>query len=411
MKFDLYNTKHKRNIFFLVVLAFFAIICVFEFFEHGLIPQSTTVFAFSYKYGFISRGLMGTIWLVLDKIIPVNLMSFKAIYLFTKIMTVVWYAVLFCFYYVCLKFCNIKDERNTRYLICLLSVFSFPMFVTEENFGRLDLYLMILTVFACILIIKEQFEWLIVPIVAICMIMHHGYVFMYLNIILVLFFYKILMREQKRKKYIVLFTSTFLIASALFLYFEFFSHPEGNNIADEIIALAKALSQDGKSYSTSMVDHEILGLDVYDDEWYCHMVNRYEIPLALFFYSPYLVIGLHFFRGLFRKKNAKEIWAYLGVALGVLTLLPQMILKVDYGRYLFAAFFYYIAMILCLIAMKDEHIINQLEKTKAAIKRVIPCAQLLIAYPMLFQPFLDVSMSYDFWQNIKPYVLQLENIK
>jgi len=145
MKIDLCNTKRKRGLLFLAVMGFFAFICIFEFFEHGLIPQSTTVYAFSYKYGFISRGLMGTIWLVLDKILPASLMNFKAIYTFTKIMTVVWYAVLFWFYYVVLKLCHIKDERNMRYLICLLSVFTFPMFVTEENFGRLDQYLMILT--------------------------------------------------------------------------------------------------------------------------------------------------------------------------------------------------------------------------------------------------------------------------
>lgn len=407
MKINLFSTRKRRNIAFIIVLAVFAVICFLNYFDHSINAQDTTVFAFSYKYGFISRGLMGTIWLIMDIVLPMNLMDFNSIYKFTLLVTIIWYAILLLFYYVCLQKCDKKNEINMKYLICFLSVFAFPFFATAQNFGRLDEYLMILTVISCIFLVEERFEWLIIPIVTVCVIMHHGYVFMYLNIILVLLFYKILMREDKRKKYIILFTVSFLIASILFLYFEFFSHPSGEGIYEEIVALAIQLSQSGNSYSESMVNHEILGLDVYGDEKIFHIINSYETPIAFFFYLPYLIIGINFFVHLYKNKSLIEKVAYFVVALGPLTLIPQIILKVDYGRYIFAALFYYIAIIMCLIAMKDEKISTELEELKFRIKRIVPAAKLLIAYPVIFMPLLDVPICWKFWEIIDKFIYNL----
>jgi len=383
--------KRKK---FLGLLVLFAVACGLRYFKSEMNAQNTTVFAFSYDYGFISRGLMGTIWQWLDKIIPWDLMNFQAIYIFSGIATFVFFIVLFAFYNTCLRRCDGCAERKIQYLICFLSVFIFPMFVTTECFGRLDVYLMILTIISCILLVKEKYEWLIVPSVTICMLFHHGYVFMHLNIILVLLFYKILMDEKNRKKHITIFASTFMIASVFFLYFEFFSHPEGEGIFEEIVALAKQLSMDGKSYSESMVFHEILGMDIYDLEEQCHIMNRNETPFFTMFFMIYPIIGISFLVKLVRGKNVRETWAYLAVALGSLTILPQVILKVDFGRYVFATFFYYITIVICLITMKDKCVSEQLDNTIEEVKEKLPLAKLLIVYPMLFMPFLDVHISY-----------------
>lgn len=392
MRKDWLDARCKRNVIFILMMGIFAVFCVLKYFDHQINAQGTTVFAFSYKYGFISRGLLGTVWQVLDKILPYNLMCFDAIYLLSKIVTVVFFMVMLWFFYICISRCDIKDEKNMKYLCCFMAVFSFPMFVTWENFGRTDEYLMIITVFCLILIVLEKFEWLVIPLTSICVIMHHGYVFMYLNMILVLFFYKILMNEAKRKKYIILFTLTFVIGSIFFLYFEFFSHPEGEGIYEEIVALSMALAQDGQSYSVSMVDHEILGLDVYESEIVFHWLNWVSTPHALVIFSPYLYIGISFLINLFKGKTVKEKWCYLAVALGSLTTLPQFILKVDYGRYFFAVFFYYIAVVMCLMVLKDKHTIGQLEDTIATVKQKFPAPKLLIVYPILFMPFLDVEI-------------------
>lgn len=394
MNKELTNVREEKRRKFLFSLALFVIPCVLRYFNGKMNAQNTTVFAFSYKYGFISRGLMGSVWQLLDKLLPFDLMNFNSIQLFSGIATIIFFVVLFMFYNTCLKLCDEKYCRRVEYLICFLSVFIFPMFVTVECFGRLDVYLMILTLICCILLVKDKWEWLIVPVVTICVIMHHGYVFMYFNIILVLLFYKILMHEKNRKKYIFIFVVTFFIASILFLYFEFFSHPEGEGIFDEIVSLSMALSMDGASYSESMVYHEILGLDVYELEELCHTMNRNESPFFSMFFCIYPIIGIYFLYNLFKGKSIKEKWAYFAVAVGSLTILPQVILKVDYGRYVFATFFYYITIVICLIVMKDKNVYEQLENTIEVVKNKIPATKLLIVYPMIFMPFLDVHISY-----------------
>ena len=79
--------------------------------------------------------------------------------------------------------------------------------------------------------------------------------------------------------------------------------------------------------------------------------------------------------------------------LGAATVVPEMILKVDYGRYVYAVFFYYIAIVLCLIAMGDQVIAGQLEETKQAVKAKLPCAIILLVYPMIFMPLYDIIIS------------------
>lgn len=384
------DTRDKRRWAFLFALGIAIILSVLFYFEHRINQQNTTVFAFSYKYGFISRGFLGSVWLVLNKILPIDIMNYEAIYDFTKLITAIYFVILLLFYNVCLKLCKIKDEKNMKYLSCFLSVFAFSMFLTENNFGRVDIFLMILTLISCLLIVMSKAEWLLVPICTICMLMHHGYVFMFLNIILVLLFYKAVMYKEYRKKYIVLLTACISLVSVLFLYFEFFSHPEGPNIYEEVVALAKRLSFDGESYGTALVNHEILGLDVFEEEWIWHISNYIQFPIFLVLFSPYIVIGYKFLTKLVKEKSGVEKLVYLAVALGSLTAVPQMILKVDYGRYMFGFFFYYIAIVMCLIAMKDEYVVNVLETTKEEVKKFISNGKWLIVYPLLYMPFLDV---------------------
>lgn len=88
------------------------------------------------------------------------------------------------------------------------------------------------------------------------MCIHQGFVFTNANLILVPLFYKIMTEEGKRrKKYILLFAGFFLTISALFLYFEFFSHGNGASIYKEVVAAAKALSENGKGYNKSVIQH------------------------------------------------------------------------------------------------------------------------------------------------------------
>ena len=88
-----------------------------------------------------------------------------------------------------------------------------------------------LSLLCAVLILTERAEWLVVLLAAVCVMIHQGYVFMYANIVLVLLFYKAMSGAGKRsRKYWKLFVATFVVISALFLWFEFFSHFNGEEI-------------------------------------------------------------------------------------------------------------------------------------------------------------------------------------
>ena len=178
------------------------------------------------------------------------------------------------------------------------------------------------------------------------------------------------------------------------MYFEFFSHGNGAAIYDDVVASAKALSEDGEGYNKSILKHEILGEDVYDSEARYRELNRSEFPAFLLLYSPYLLIFIHYFKHLFgRASSAKQKWNYAAFLLGALTILPQYILKVDYGRYAFTTFTYYIVMLMLFMVMGDQAVAQQLEATKRKIKDTIPVPWVVLLYPMFLMPFYDVIIS------------------
>ena len=50
-------------------------------------------------------------------------------------------------------------------------------------------------------------------------------------------------------------------------------------------------------------------------------------------------------------------------------------------------------MIMALYAMKDDVIIQQVEDTKQAVKRVLPIPLMVLVYAMFFSPMFDVIIS------------------
>ena len=73
--------KSEDGSFFFALFAWMCF-CWFRYFERTMEFYNTTLFALSYRYGFISRGLLGTMWELLDKITPMSLMNYRSVYLF-----------------------------------------------------------------------------------------------------------------------------------------------------------------------------------------------------------------------------------------------------------------------------------------------------------------------------------------
>lgn len=387
--------EKKRYWQFIACMFAFSVFYYLRYFKHVMTEYNTTLFAMSYKYGFISRGMLGTFWEGLDRLLPVNLMTYEAVYWFNWGITWLFSLLVIVFLGKCLRKYASGQKHNMYYMAIACAIYFFPMFWSEEMFGRLDVYLYVLTFVCLFALLDEKAEWIIIPVGIVCMCIHQGFVFTNANLILVPLFYKILTAEGKRRrKYLMLFVGFFATISALFLYFEFFSHGNGAAIYDDVVASAKALSEDGEGYNKSILKHEILGEDVYDSEARYHALNRTEFPAFLVLYAPYLPIVIHFFKGLFqRSEDRKSKWVHAAFLLGACTILPQYLLKVDFGRYAFTTFTYYIVMVMMFMVMNDECVTVQLDATKEKIKATIPVPWIVLLYPMFLMPFYDVIIS------------------
>ena len=373
-------------------LLFFLFVVLFCFSYDGKVTAyNTTLYAFSYKYGFISRAFIGSLFQGIDYLVPWDMMSYTHSVLYTQVVTALFYVLLLWFFSFILKQLPGEAGRGTKYaelIIVAYTIYAVPMFACRKNFGRVDIYLVGLSLLAVVLIVKNKGLFLLPVIVAVCVCIHQGYVFMFFNIILVLLIYRIFSPKSEHK---FLFILCFLLGSALFLYFEFFSRTNGEAFVDEIIENATKLSYKG-DYHETLIDHEILGIDLASEEWDFHKENFVQFPIYLLLMSPFLYMLFRLF-GEIRKRveTTGEKIRYFFVCAGPLTLLPNYILKVDYARWTFAVFTYYTMVILALLAWKDRIMEESISRV-AQIRQRYPFVFLLLPYLLLFSPLWDVYM-------------------
>ncbi len=389
------RTQIRRFMWMLILLS-----CAIFFLDYDerVLPYNSTILAFSYKYGFISRGLAGTIYQWIDSILSVNMIDYDMVLNYTLIVTLAFYVLFFAFCYQCMKRCQEKYLGRFQYLILFYAVFVVSMFAYKRNFGRLDLYLMALTVIGTMCIIAKKAEWLIVPLSVICVMYHQGYVFMFYNILLALLVYRFLSEKEKKARiyYGGILLVSLIACSALFLWFEFFSHTDGARYVDEIIANAKAMTKpfNGMTYHDTLIDHEILGIDLSDVEYPYRVMNWIEIPFFIAIISPYIVLLVKLFQRILRRAQGKTDrlkYGFLAIAAG--TLLPLFLMKCDYARWVFALISYYCMIFLALVAMGDRIVAEELTGLFSEVREKYPFAILLLLLPALLTPFWDVHIN------------------
>lgn len=390
--------KKKQISRFMWLLILLSCAIFFLDYDERVLPYNSTILAFSYKYGFISRGLAGTLYQWIDHILPVNMIDYAMVLRFTLIVTLAFYVLFFAFCYQCMKRCQEEYLGRFLYLILFYAVFVVSMFAYKRNFGRLDLYLMALTVIGTMCLIAKKAEWLIVPLSMISVMYHQGYVFMFYNILLALLVYRLLSEKEKKARiyYGVILLVSLIGCSALFLWFEFFSHTDGARYVDEIIANAKAMTKpfNGMTYHDTLIDHEILGIDLSDVEYPYRVMNWIEIPFFIAIISPYIVLAVKLFRRILARAQGKTErlkYGFLAIAAG--TLLPLFLMKCDYARWVFALISYYCMIFLALVAMGDRIVAEELTGIFTEIKEKYPFAILLLLLPALLTPFWDVHIN------------------
>ncbi|MBQ3559752.1 MAG: hypothetical protein IJA07_09590 [Agathobacter sp.] len=376
-------------VFLLVCFALFV-----TYYGQEVRRYNTTILAFNYSYGFISRGLLGTLYLGLDALIPKDILNYVDAANITFIATNVIMGIFFFLVLYILFKTSEKYLNGAQNIILFFAVFFVPMYYSLRNMGRPDIYMLFLTFLGLILIIWGKMEWLIIPFSILNVMIHQGYVFMFYNIFMYPLIYKIFQTTGKqRKKYIAILGTSFLSVSVLFLYFNFFSHISGQETYDAIYAMAAQLGNGGEVYET-LLTHEILGIDPWDQEWPQHIYNFIELPIYCLLMSPFIVLGVRLFKNIILAAETQtDKIKYALLPLCSATILPCYILKIDFGRWIFAGLAYFALVILVLYALHDEIVTEQIEKLIADVQAKYSYTPLLLVYAATTIPLHDIHIN------------------
>lgn len=376
-------------VFFLVCFALFV-----TYYGQEVRRYNTTILAFNYSYGFISRGLLGTLYLGLDALIPKDILNYVDAANITFIATIIIMGVFFFLALYILIKTHEKYLKGAQNIILFFALFFVPMYYSLRNMGRPDIYMLFLTFLGLILIIWGKMEWLIVPFSVLNVMLHQGYVFLFYNIFMYPLIYKIIQTTGKqRKKYIAILTTSFLSVSVLFIYFNFFSHISGQETYDSIYAMAAQLGNGGEVYET-LLTHEILGIDPWEQEWPQHIYNFIELPIYCLIMSPFIVLGVRLFKNVITAANTKaDKIKYAMLPLCSATILPCYILKIDFGRWIFAGLAYFALVVLVLYALQDDVIPEQVEQLITEVHAKYSYAPLLLVYAATTIPLHDIHIN------------------
>ena len=387
------ETKQGALIRYVITWTMLMFVVFINYYDAWCKEYNTTLLALSYKYGFTSRGLLGTIYQGLGEVLGIQYFSYECAVSFMKLSTVFFSVLLLLFFLFCMKKCDEMQTKKIEYLSYFFSIISMTTFSANWNFGRIDLFMLATSLLAVMLILTGKSEWLVIPLSAVGVMFHQGYVLMFLNMILVLLFYKMLSARNNRTrvKYGLILGLSFLCASALFLWFQLFSYSNsaGERFLDEIIINSKALGFNGM-YSVPLIEAEVLGIDQSANEVAFRAFNREEMAFYLLFMIPFLVPIVCFLKGMVKQaKGWLNKIKYLAVSFGWLTMLPDFLLKVDYGRWVYAVMAYFFIVIAVLIAWNDEIVVGELNRVFAGFEKRI-LTMFAFVYMLLFLPFNDV---------------------
>lgn len=315
----------------------------------------------SYKYGFIRRGFLGSVVLLISLIFNINII--KGISLVQFAGEILFCISLILIFEFLLKQCKTQKQENI--VILLLSVFiqMFGFRFYLYDWGEPDVYMISLTMLAVLFILKEKHIFAVVPICCIGEMIHEGYALMFFPIVFALLFYSFWLETdtaKKRKKFIAL-SLALLATASLFFYFYFISKPISKYTSNAV--LEEMQNHCGETLSQLLKDNVKyiwFGADTYSLPLWengkptVEFFNRiYCIICAVITCLPsFLFIIIVWISRIKNYKEKKNILSELVCFFSVFTVIPLIIVHADTARWI-SDFVLYESIILSVLTIYD----------------------------------------------------------
>lgn len=389
----LLDKKRFNTIVFLGIWGIITIGLFMRFFEWKANSYNTSILAISYNYGFTSRGFIGTIYRLLGNIFNVNIWTYSAAFKFYMVCTLMCYTAFAIIMLLFLRKTSDEYKKRMQYLIIIFTICFVSMFVTEENFGRIDMFMLLTTLMSVFFVVKDKYIWMVIPLTALGVLFHQGYVFTFYNVVLFMLIYRALSKEgSQRRKYIIVLVLSLVICGIFFFWFQVVYRGGAYNYFEEVKWNATLMGIEGKPHE-ELIRAEILGVNLHDEELKYRIQNIIEIILIIILFIPYILFLMKTVVRIVKKQKDKmHKLMYLAILLGPLTTLPLYFFKVDFGRWTFSVISYFLLVFMAMYCLCDNNIVQSVEEGLANIKTKVyrPFAFVL---PLLVIPFKDIAVS------------------
>ena len=113
----------KKKILFLIVLGMFSLAIFIKSYGQGMSETNTSALALTYQNGLFPNALLGTIYQILNDCFHGQLLNYPMAMRFAESITVVQYAILFLFFFLCNKKCSNRTIKQNRGIIGILQYF------------------------------------------------------------------------------------------------------------------------------------------------------------------------------------------------------------------------------------------------------------------------------------------------
>ena len=343
-------------------------------------------YVLNYSFGIGSRFFIGTI---LHLFSPEFISARLAFWFCTAFYLVLAGVVSFCFD-VLIK----KSSSSCREVVIFLmllyisSPFSITSFLNSYNFGRLEMYTLLLTMLSVIVFFNIKNNWikysLITVLTCVSTAIYQGHVFLSYPMLLITMIVSLLAMPKVSFKAFVGPVVNVIMTGISFIYFQFFSFVKFDNTQDVSAALK---SMTDMPFYNETIDLELFRslsyfyeklmipclLEDHPRELLC-LILLLLLPLAVLFYYIYKTAWISQ-KGVQWYKNE-----YLYCLLINLVVLPQFILNVDWGRWLIAVGTMVFFEIFLLVYLGNKGIIRTLSKMNYLVKKHYLLCLILIVY-------------------------------
>lgn len=400
-----YINKKKFSLCLGLMFFFLLYAKTFKFYPFTPCDWNSVILTFSYKYGFIQRGFLGTIIHAITHFLP-SVSGSQILIIFQYVTMLIFsISIIAIGIWSIHKLRAVAVPPHQKYCVySFISVFyicsfGYTTYYSSRSFGHSDIWLILLTVLALILIWHNKFLPAFICSI-ICMCIHQAYIFMYFNIFLIALLL-ILAKEQHsnlRAKIIVAFICSFITCSALFVYFQFFSGVKANITYDYVREQAISLTNSAyvdkyENYIKNYLFHAPSPSSYADGLKNCGRYLRIELIAIL----PFIIELVHYWHDIVKQTNNifRKI-VYMASPLGIITTVPLFIMHTDYGRWIYSIYFYELTLIWLINSLDDNTVTLVTRQTIQRIQNNIIYYSFLFVYACSLGP-LDKNQVRDFY--------------